>query len=110
MFFIRRVEDVYVVKEVDKLKIPRYIKDIGEFQRTLELVFFWKKHCLQLQRILVPAAAKKAEEERMAKVLTTKCIPKRQPSPHTFFTPTKRRRRPECADDADNADNDGIDD
>lgn len=41
----------------------RYIEDIGDIQSALNLLFFWKKHCLELQCIVVPAVCRKIEQQ-----------------------------------------------
>lgn len=71
MFMVTQIEDVCVAKHVEDLKLPLTVHDLENFEETLELLFYWKKHHQKLQNIVVPAYHRLRDEQQLSLMRST---------------------------------------
>lgn len=108
MFYVKKMDDVYVAKHFRNLKIPQYLEELHDFEPTLDALYAWKNHHERLREIVLPAITKKQDDEFLAKLVPMPSASAEDApynSPNVFFTPSKRRRISITCDD-DNIDDD----
>ena len=105
MFSVHRVDDAYIATPVSDLRIPTDLTELHDFVKTLDNLFKFKKHHMQLQRIVDPAYRRHQEDQTLAQLRTPikralsddsdnddddgdRETPK---SPNTFYSPRKKR-------------------
>jgi hypothetical protein len=69
MFLVRKVHDVFVIDYLDSLKIPSTLIELKTFMPTLDWLFKWKQHHMQLQQIVESAKIQQQDQEKLQSVM-----------------------------------------
>ncbi|KAF7723338.1 hypothetical protein EC973_002086 [Apophysomyces ossiformis] len=91
MIAIKQFDSAYVAYFMGDLILPPTLSNLGDFKQTLDLLFAYKHHHVQLEKILEPAYHRN-KAQSILQHYRSPAIPKRDLSPDTFFTPVKKQR------------------
>ncbi|SAM06020.1 hypothetical protein [Absidia glauca] len=71
MFAVKSLDDVYVARHLSTLILPTYLDDLPSFVNTLDYLYAWRNHHLQLNDILIPLKRKQLNNIRYEELCGT---------------------------------------
>ena len=92
MIAVKHVDDGYCAYHMGDIKIPPTSNNFKDFTSTLNLLYQYKHHLINMTEIVEPAFYR---EQAKSKLHTYRLPsnPKRPPSPDTLFTPVKKKSK-----------------
>ncbi|CAO3655433.1 unnamed protein product [Mucor hiemalis] len=93
MFALIQVSDVHCVNIVGELVLPQTMNILEKFKDTLDLLYLFKQHNLNLLDVVTPFLERKAIENQLKMMTGSYKKPPVRHAPTTFFTPKKKRER-----------------
>lgn len=93
MFTLTQVSDAHCVHIVGGLVLPQNIYILDKFKDTLNLLYLFMKHNLNLLDIVSPFLEGKEIEDQLKMMSSSFKDPPVRHAPTTFFTPKRKRER-----------------
>lgn len=75
MFAVKSLDDVYVARTLSALIFPTYLDDLPSFVDTLNYLYAWRNHHLQLKDIVLPLLRKHRDNRRYEELCGTTLVP-----------------------------------
>ncbi|KAI8637360.1 hypothetical protein BD408DRAFT_424641 [Parasitella parasitica] len=63
MFAVKKVADIHVAVRLKTLLMPEYLFQLPDFPNTLDALYSWSCHQIQLEEIVLPAAITEEQTE-----------------------------------------------
>lgn len=90
LFTVKKFNDVHVAHHVGDLFLPALSSSFRDFQATLDLLFSFRNHHMNLRKIIKPAQQRQSALNTLRSYRNA-APPLNEPSvPGTFFTPVKK--------------------
>ncbi|KAI8638767.1 hypothetical protein BD408DRAFT_422522 [Parasitella parasitica] len=93
MFSLTQVSDVHCVNIVGDLVLPQTMNVLEMFKNTLNLLYMFKQHNLDLLDVVTPALERKVIEDQLKMMTGSYNERSVRRAPMTFFTPKKKREK-----------------
>lgn len=95
MFSVKKLNDIYIAKEVGNLSIPEHLSQVNLCLDTIQNLYMWKNHHIQLKETVVNAIIKKEEDDFFSSFFSGSDNSGGIKSPNVFLTPTKAKKNNE---------------
>lgn len=88
-----QVSNAHCVNIAGEIILPQTMNTLERFKDTLNLLYLFKQHNLNLLDVVTPSIERKAIEDQLKMLSNSYKEPPVRHAPKTFFTPRRKREK-----------------